>query len=116
MTEILAAVTPQHIIALGISVLGSIFGWLLLRAIHGVDSKFEEHGRKLDNITTTMDAKFSVLVTRDGEHDVRLVAHEVRIAHLEAELIHLRGRYESIGGFLQALGYKIRDENPKEQP
>ena len=107
-------ITPEQAAALLFAAVGSAFGWLLLRAIHGVDSKFEEHGKKLDVIGTTMDAKFTVMAARDGEHDMKIVAQDVRLAHVEAELVHLRGRYESLAGFLQAIGYKIREGTPKE--
>ena len=90
--------TPQAVAAFASSVLLPIVSWLVLRAIHGVDSK-------LDRI----DAKVELLAKRAGEHDVRLAELGTRVAMLEASGERLEQRYEDLAGFLHSEGFRRRD-------
>jgi hypothetical protein len=51
----------------------ALVGWLLKRAIHGLDEKLDSVQRKLDSLNDS-----------DGQHERRLVAIELRLeAHTE---------------------------------
>lgn len=62
-----------------VSVLISILGWLLLRAIGGVDKKLAELGVKVDG-----------LAAKDSQHSESLVELRVRLSHVESEHANLR--------------------------
>lgn len=62
-----------------VSVVVALVGYLLKRAIDGVDTKLEALGTKVDG-----------LATKDGQHSESIVELKVRMAHVEGELLQLQ--------------------------
>jgi hypothetical protein len=73
-------------------------GWLLSRAVSGIDSKLER-----------LDSKMDLMAKADAETMAKLVEHGVRIGTAEREIEGMRSHLSDFGGFLSSMGFKKRD-------
>lgn len=89
-----ATAIPTVVVGLVIAVVG----WLLARAIRGVDDKLDR-----------LDGKVDILGKQDVEHSTALVELKVRVAQLEHRISQMDSRHEDFGRFLQTQGFRRAD-------
>jgi hypothetical protein len=84
-------VIPTLLVGLVIGVVG----FLLARAIRGIDDKLDR-----------LDGKVDILGKQDVEHSTALVELKVRVAQLERVVGQIESRHEEFGRFLQTQGFR----------
>lgn len=97
--------TSASLINLGLGALVAIVGWLITRAIHGMDMKVASLGAGLGNLDTKLDT----LAGKNAEQDISLAEVRVRVTHLEMEVSSWRTTQRDLVGFLQSKGFQKRD-------